>query len=76
MKKQKSNFKRVGLNLPTSLYDKLMKECEVKGLNLTSLIITYLDNQINQRDILDTLTEYLPLIKEIRDTQNLEKNEE
>lgn len=66
---EKTKFKRIGINMPMNLYEKLMKECEDKGLNLTALIITYLDNQIKSRDTLDTLCELLPLIKEVRDSK-------
>ena len=60
MKKEQSKFRKVTINIPTKIYNDLMKRCEEMGTNTTTEIISLIREGLKQEKAID----YLPPILE------------
>ena len=70
--------KKITINLPMDLYNKVLDNANSMGLNLTSQIIVYLDKCINEKETIHTLNDLLFAIEDLKKCSltNQDKNEE
>lgn len=63
--KSKVELKRVNMNLPADLIQRVVEYGESKGLNTTSAYIVLLNQALDQKDTLNNLPLILDLLKNI-----------
>lgn len=63
--KSKVELKRVNMNLPADLIQRVVEYGESKGLNTTSAYIVLLNQALDQKDTLNNLPLILELLKNI-----------
>lgn len=61
--KNKIELKRVNMNLPADLVQRVVEYGESKGLNVTSAYIVLLNQALDQKETIDSLPIMLDLIK-------------
>ncbi len=61
--KNKIELKRVNMNLPSDLVQRVVEYGESKGLNTTSAYIVLLNQALDQKETIDSLPIMLELIK-------------
>lgn len=72
-KKKKIELKRVNMNLPADLVQKVVEYGESKGLNTTSAYIVLLNQALDQRNTYDNLpllVEFMKKFPDILDEQS------
>jgi len=72
MAKQKSNieFKRVNINMPLTLHERIKEYADNLGINITSASIVLLNQALDHKDTI----EYLPMIKMLYEESKKENN--
>lgn len=67
--KNKLDLKRVNMNLPADLVQRVVAYGESKGLNTTSAYIVLLNQALDQKDTIDNLPLILELINKVNAQQ-------
>lgn len=62
-KKKKIELKRVNMNLPADLVQRVVEYGESKGLNTTSAYIVLLNQALDQKSTIDTLPLFIELMQ-------------
>lgn len=74
--KKKIELKRVNMNLPSDLVDRVVLYGERLGLNTTSAYVVLLNQALEQSDVLSKLPTILQLINQANQFNQIEKNED
>lgn len=72
MAKTKSNieFKRVNINVPASIVEKVRNYADSLGINTTSAYIVLLNQALEQKDMMNNLPLMFSMINDIKSMEN------
>ncbi len=66
MKKSKIEMKRINMNIPVSLYDKVCDYAENLGINTTSAFIVLLNQSLNNDSMMNLLPDMFKFMNDIQ----------
>lgn len=66
MQKSKIEMKRINMNIPVSLYDKVTEYADYLGINTTSAFIVLLNQALNNNSILELMPTIFSVMNDIK----------